>query len=178
MKRLLPVAIPLLLSAHAGCTTVYAPPDEPLTEAGLEEAVQTLRETGERIEILEDGLRVEVYVYRWRRHLPPPAFGLRDPLLFDSALSEGHEVRMLSGPPRSVYLPYTSILAVEARSWPLWAGVELAVDEAMDDATIDGPVVIRARDVAEAERLADAIDRVRRARQPPAASSSAPAPGD
>jgi hypothetical protein len=167
-----PTALLLLfLVAQAACTTVYAPPDEPLTEEGLEEAIQTLQEVGDRVAILEDGLQAEVYLYEWRSLPPPPGIEFDDLLLSDSTFPEDQQVLMLVGPARSVYLPFSSIRAVEARSWPMWSGVELEVSEAGEE-ELDGPVVIKAHDVEEAERLADAIDRVRRARQPAAEDPS------
>jgi len=173
-----PAALLLLfLVVQMACTTVYAPPDEPLTEEGLEEAIQTLQEMGDRVSILEDGLQAEVYVYEWRPVPPPPGLEFEDLLLSDSAFPEDQQVRMLVGPVRSVYLPFASIRAVEARSWPMWSGVELEVAEA-DGVELDGPVVIKAHDVEEAERLADAIDRVRRTRQPAARAPSATDPPD
>ena len=167
----------LLLVAQTACTAVYAPPNEPLTEEGLLEAIQTLQEADERVAILEDGLQVEVYVYEWRSLPPPPELGLHDRLLSDSMLPEGEQMRMLTGPPHSVYLPYASIRTVEARSWPMWSGVELMVAEAGEEEFV-GPLVIKADDVEEAERLADAIDRVRRTRQPAAQAPSETAPPD
>jgi ABC-type proline/glycine betaine transport system ATPase subunit len=59
----------------------------------------------------------------------------------------------------------------------MWSGVELEVAEAGEE-ELDGPVVIKAHDVEEAERLADAIDRVRRTRQPAVRAPSAIAPAD
>jgi len=171
-----PLAL-LLLLAQTACTTVYAPPDEPLTEAGLEEALQTLQEAGDRVAILEDGLQIEAYVYEWRSLPPPPEIEFDDLLLSDSTFYEDHKTRMLVGPARSVYLPLASIRAVEARSWPMWAGVEIAVAEE-GRGELDGPLVIKARDVEEAERLADAIDRLRRARQAAARPPSSSAPPD
>jgi hypothetical protein len=167
----------LLLAAQVACTVVYAPPSEPVTEEALLEAIETLQEAGERVAILEDGLQLEVYVYEWRSFPPPPELGLHNRLLSDSMFPEGEQIQMLTGPPRSVYLPYASIRAVEARSWPMWSGVEIAVAEG-DEGYPDGPLVIRAQDVDEAERLADAIDRVRRARQPTAGAPSATSPAD
>ncbi len=172
-----PTLFLFLLVAQVACTTVYAPPDEPLTEEGLADAIQTLQETGERVAILEDGLQVEVYVYEWQRLPPAPELEFHELLLSDSILPDGRQARMLTGPPRSVYLPYASIRAVEARSWPMWSGVEIVVAGTGEE-DLDGPLVIKAHDVEEAERLVDAIDRVRRARQPAARDPSATAPPD
>jgi hypothetical protein len=167
-----PALLLLFLVAQIACTTVYKPPDEPLTEDGLADAIRTIRETGDRVAILEDGLQLEVYVYEWQPLPPPPALDFDDLLLYESRFPEEQQVRMLVGPARSVYLPFASILAVEARSWPMWAGVELAVSEA----GLDGPLVIKARDVEEAQSLADAIDRLRRARLPAAPDPPPTAP--
>jgi hypothetical protein len=172
-----PLLLPLFFLAQAACTTVYAPLDEPVTEEGLAEAIETLQAAGERVAILEDGLQVEVYVYEWRRLPPPPDLEWDELLLPDPIFLEDQETRMLTGPPRSIYLPYASIRAVTARSWPMWSGVELVVAGEGDE-ELDGPLVIKAHDVEEAERLADAIDRVRRARQPTAEGPSAPVPSD
>ena len=73
-----------------------------------------------------------------------------------------------------------SIRGVEARSWPLWSGVELEIGGA-DGEGFDGPLVIRANDAEEAERLSDAIDRARRSRLPVSdvdASGEAAQPAD
>jgi hypothetical protein len=172
-----PSLLLLLLVAQVACTTVYAPLDEPLTEEGLADAIQTLEETGERVTILEDGLQVEVYVYEWRRLPSPPELEFHELLLSDSMFPDGRQTRMLTGPPRSVYLPYASIRSVEARSWPMWSGVEIAVAGTGEE-DLDDPVVIKAHDVEEAQRLADAIDRVRRTRQPAAAAPSTTVPPD
>lgn len=172
-----PVLFLVFFLVQMACATVYAPPDVPLTEEGLAEAIGTLLEAGDRVAILEDGLQVEVYVYEWRRLPPPPGFEFDEIFFPDSLFEEDHETRMLVGPPRSVYLPFRSIRAVEARSWPMWSGVEIAVAEA-DRGELDGPLVIKARDVEEAERLADAIDRVRRARQPADPDPSSEVPPD
>jgi len=172
-----PSLLLLLLVAQMACTAVYAPPNEPLTEEGLVEAIQTLQEADERVVILEDGLQVEVYVYEWRRLPAPSGLQFHELLLSDSMFPEDQQTRMLVGPARSVYLPFASIRAVEARSWPMWSGVELVVEEAGEE-ELDGPLVIKAHDVEEAERLADAIDRVRRARQPAVRDPSATAPPD
>jgi len=165
------------LVAQMACTTVYAPPDEPLTGEGLEDAIQTLQQAGDRVAILEDGLQVEVYVYEWRSVPRPRDLEFDEFFLSDSMFPEDHQTRMLVGPARSVYLPFASIRAVEARSWPMWSGVELMVAEAVEEELV-GPLVIKADDVEEAERLADAIDRVRRARQPAAQAPSETAPPD
>jgi hypothetical protein len=163
--------------AQLACTTVYAPPDEPLTKNDLADAIQTLQETGERVMILEGGLQVEVYVYERRRVSPPPEIGLDGRLLSDPVFPEDQQTFVLTGPPRSVYLPYASIRTVKARSWPMWSGVELVVVEEGGEGP-EGPLVIEAQDVEDAERLADSIDRIRRARQLDTRAPAAPAPAD
>jgi hypothetical protein len=159
-----------LLVAQVACTTVYVPLSESPTEASLAEAMQILQETDDRVVLLEDGIQLEVYFYEWRRLPPPLGLALHERLLDDSMFPEDQQARFLTGPRRDVYLPYASIRAVEARSWPMWSGVELEVAGANGEG-LDGPLVIRANDAEEAERLSDAIDRARRARLPVAAES-------
>jgi hypothetical protein len=93
---------------------------------------------------------------------------------------ETHKERRLVGPKRDVVLPYEAIRSVRAKSWPLWSGVELELSDPSrrPDA---GPVIIKARNEEHAQRLSDAIDRVRRARLPeptPAAAPGAEAPAE
>jgi hypothetical protein len=166
----------LLLLAQAACTSVYVPPNEPLTETGLAEAIALLQATDERVEVLEDGLQLEVYFYEWRPLPQPARLDIHRGTLNDSLFSESQRTRMLAGPRRSVYLPYASIGAVAARSWPLWSGVELEVLEA-GVVNLAGPVVIRADDAEEAARLSDAIELARRARSsvPDRVGSTSPA---
>jgi hypothetical protein len=102
--------------------------------------------------------------------------------------TEAQYERRLVGPKRDIYLPYTSILAVQARSWALWSGVELELDVEFQlrgprgrEAAFgrfggDDPVVIRARDEQDAQQLSEAIDRVRRAHLPIVAPAPDAAP--
>ena len=124
--------------------------------------------------MLEDGLQADVYYYEWREIPDPlevnPAGGF-----FDEPLGRSrHRVRMLTGPRESVYLRYAMIDAVEAHSWPLWAGVEIQV-AGLSGRDSDGPLVIRAADAEEAVRLTDAIDCLRRARDPDSTAATEPA---
>ena len=187
--RRLRTALISALTATFACTTVYLPEDDPLTETTLGEAIETLRDSDGLVELLEDGIVVDLYVYEWRR---VETSEWRDPREFrigGDFGTETHYQRRLVGPKRDVYLPYTSILAVQARIWPLWSGVELELDSSfqlrgssvreapLGRAGDDGPVVIKARDEQEAQKLSEAIDRVRRARLPTAESADSPAAG-
>lgn len=170
------------LTAAFACTTTHLPQGDPLTEATLSEAIEILRDSDGRIELLEGGLVVDLYIYEWRRVVRDD---WRDPRDLRIGADFGpHYERRLVGPKRDVYLPYASILTVRARSSPLWSGVELELDAEfqlrgpwgrgarfgrMGDAD---PVVIRARDEQDAQQLSEALDRVRRAHLP----SVAPAP--
>jgi len=161
LARALLVAWPAIF----GCASVYVPPDEPPTEASLGEAIATLRDTDARVELLEDGLVADVWVYELRR---VSSTSWRDPhdwRMDDPIGPENQHVRMLVGPKRGVHLPYASIRSVTARVWPLWSAVEIVVDEATRDPDA-GPVVIKVGSKEEAQRLSDAIDRVRRTRIP------------
>jgi hypothetical protein len=161
--RISALVVPLLVSL-LGCTTVYQPPEQPPTEATLESAIRTLQESEAEIEMLEDGLQLVAYVYEWREPIEPTAFYGDRRFGHGSSTPSGRSVRMLVGPARDVYLPYARIEKVSARSWPLWSGVEIDVSVASDLA-IEGPLVIEASDVEEAQRLTDSIDIIRRVRQ-------------
>jgi hypothetical protein len=178
------------LTATFACTTVYLPEDDPLTEATLSEAIETLRDSDGRVELLEDGIIVDLFVFEWRRietsHWRDP----RDYRIGGGLGADAEYQRRLVGPKRDVYLPYTSILAVRARSWPLWSGVELELDAAFQlrDSRVhqaplgrtgdDDPVVIKARDEQDAQSLSEAIDRIRRARLPVAEPAEPAEPAD
>jgi len=185
-ERRLRTALPAALAAALACSTVHLPQAAPVTEASLGEAIETLNDSGGRVELVEGGIVADLYVYEWRR---VERSDWRDPrdLRRGGALGiEADSERRLVGPKRGVYLPYRSILAVRARSWPLWSGVELELDEAFrlrgprvreapsGRAWDDAPVVIKARDEQDARKLSEAIDRVRRARLPAAEPAEAP----
>jgi hypothetical protein len=157
--------------------TVHRPLDEPVTEAALAAAIEIIHATGARVEMLEDGLQADVYRYEWTELPGPPEIHSTDGF-FGEPIASRPRVRMLAGRRESVYLPYAWIHAVEARSWPLWAGVEIQV-AGVSDTELEGPLVIRAGDAEEAARLTDAIDCLRRARRlgsAPLAGVSAPPP--
>jgi len=146
-----------------GCTTVYQPPDAPPTEESLESAIRTLRESDADIEMLEDGLQLTAYLYRWTQPMDSMGFSGNGHFGRGSTLSSTPPIRSLVGPAREMYVPYARIQKVTAHSWPLWAGVEIDVS-GPDDLTVEGPLVVEAQDVEEAQRLTDAIDTVRRVR--------------
>ena len=165
-RRRLRIALASALAATFACTTVYLPEDDPLTEATLSEAIEVLRDFEGSVELLEDGIVVDLYVFTWRRKVRVGGdFG-----------TEVTYQRRLIGPKRDVYLPYTSILSVRARSWPLWSGVELELDSTIQlrkswarqappgRSGDEDPVVIKVQGEEEAQKLSEAIDRVRRAR--------------
>jgi hypothetical protein len=179
-RRRLRTALVSALAATCACTTVYLPENDPLTEATLSEAIEVLRDFDGRVELLEDGIVVDLYVFTWRRKVRVGGdFG-----------TEVIYQRRLIGPKRDVYLPYTSILSVQARSWPLWSGVELELDSTIQlrkswarqappgRSGDDDPVVIKVRDEQEAQKLSEAIDRVRRARLLAAESAESPPAAD
>lgn len=179
-RRRLRIALVFVLAATFACTTVYLPENDPLTEATLSEAIEVLRDFDGRVELLEDGIVVDLYVFTWRRKVRVGGdFG-----------TEVIYQRRLIGPKRDVYLPYTSILSVQARSWPLWSGVELELDSTIQlrkswarqappgRSGDDDPVVIKVRDEQEAQKLSEAIDRVRRARLLAAESAESPPAAD
>jgi len=169
-----------LLSLTFACATIYEPPEEPLTEEALAEAMETLRESEGRVELLEDGIVADIYVYEWRYAPRDDWHDRRDWRMGVDIGPETHKERRLVGPKRDVVLPYEAIRSVRAKSWPLWSGVELELADPWRHPDA-GPVIIKARNEEHAQRLSDAIDRVRRARLPeptPAAAPEAEAPAE
>jgi len=176
--RRLRIALTAAITTTFACSTVYLPQDEPLSEATLSEAIETLRDSDGRVELLEDGIVVDLFVYEWRRVEVSDWHGRGDIRMGADFGTEFEYQRRLVGPKRDIYLPYESILAVQARSWALWSGVELELDDTFQlrrpppgappfaGAENGGPVVIQARDELDAQQLSEAIDRVRRARLP------------
>jgi hypothetical protein len=188
-RRRLRIPLAIALAATFACSTVYLPQDEPLTEATLSEAIETLRDSDGRVELLEDGMVVDLFVYEWRRLEVSDWHDRRDIRMGADFGTETQYQRRLVGPKRDVYLPYQSILAVQARSWPLWSGVELELDSSfqlrsapgearLGRAGDGGPVVIKARDEQDAQLLSEAIDRVRRARLLGPGPADPPAPAE
>lgn len=190
-RRRLRIALTAALTATFACSTLYLPKNEPLTEASLSGAIETLRDSDGRVQLLEDGIVVDLFVYEWRRVETNDWHDRFDSRMAADFGTEAHFQRRLVGPKRGVYLPYPSILAVRARSWPLWSGVELELDatfklrrkppgEALPGRAGDGgPVVIKARDEQDAQELSEAIDRLRRARLPgPEPADSKPTADD
>jgi len=190
--RRLRIALTAAITTTFACSTVYLPQAEPLTEATLSEAIETLRDSDGRIELLEDGIVVDLFVYEWRRVEVSDWHGRGGIRMGPGFGTEVQYQRRLVGPERDVYLPYESILAVQARSWPLWSGVELELDGTFQlrrpppgvapfaRAKNGDPVVIKARDELDAQQLSEAIDRVRRARlpEPDPEDSTAPVVGE
>ena len=139
-------------AAALGCITEYKPRETPLNEASLGVVV-----------LQEGGLQITAYLYA--RHEPVETRIYRgDP--FDRrsfAAPTEPPIRLLSGPSLEVFLPYERIEKVEARSWPLWAGVEIGIGSG-EDLAVEGPLVVEVGSKEEARRLTDAIEVIRRAR--------------
>lgn len=161
-----PSALALLATLQLACTTVHRPLDEPVTEDTLAAAIETIQGSGARVEMLEDGLQADAYRYEWRELEDPPEMHPMGGDLWEPMRLPPRRVRMLAGPRENVYLPYSWIESVEARSWPLWSGVEIQV-VGSSEVGLEGPLVIRADDADEAARLTDAIDCLSRARRLP-----------
>jgi len=167
------IFLALCVATAFGCVTEYQPSESPLDEASLADAIRTVEESEAAIELHEGGLQITAYLYQWREPLQPSLF--RDDAFGHRAFDppSRQRMRLLSGPAREVYLPYDRIEKVEARSWPLWTGVEIGIGSAPDLA-VEGPLVIQAGSQDEARRLTDAIETIRRARMLSAAIDPAP----
>ena len=161
-RRLVALLTGCVLVSFA-CATRFAPPDEPVTEAGLAEALEWLNDPESEVELLEDGLRADVWVYERVRVSPNYGVTLAQRRLTHAIAPEIIYRKMLTGPKPGIVIAYASIHSVSAWSWPAWSGVEIALTN-VEPGAEPGPIVIRVRDEGAANRMSAAIDRLRRAR--------------
>jgi hypothetical protein len=144
--------------ALLACSSVTPPADIPVTEASLDEAAAVVRETAARnpnFQLVEGGISVEAYQWIWRDHT------VVDPVIVGSIVVPGaprvvHE-RELVGP-APYYVPFREVAGVAVRRWAIGVGIELSVDGTAE------PLFIQMKDAETAQRLADALDVLRRAR--------------
>jgi len=155
----------LCAASALGCITEYQPEAAPLDEGSLAEAIRVVEESEAAVELQEGGLQITAFLYERSRRVDPDVY-FGDPFDRHRTFVGGPpppRMRLLSGPAREVFLPYDRIEKVEARSWPLWDGVEIDIGSAVDLA-VEGPLVIEVGSKDEARRLTDALDLIRRAR--------------
>lgn len=158
----------LALAGALACGSLYAPEPLPLTGDSLREATEVLREAAARrgdIRLVEGGLVLDAYFYEWREWLEweeleagVPGDLSREPIAVQQPYLRRE--RMLEGP-RSVYVPLEGLGAAQVRTWAFGCGVEIEL------AGQPEPAFLETADTAEAERLAGALDVLRRAHAAP-----------
>lgn len=157
------------LAALVGCGGLHPPAVDPFAGGDAASARASVeRATAGRtdVRLVEGGLIVHAMVYERRAS---PRWKTADPVRTDIMLDPRDpwvvEEDVLVGP-RELYVPLASLEAVWVREWAVGEGVELEL------AGEPARVVLRAGDRAEAERLAAALEALRRA----AAGEGAAAP--
>ena len=168
----------LAASLLPACSGLRPPNPIPVSgDAVLGASAHLRRVADERddLELVEGGLLAEFYTYEWQeRHAWDPLYETADPNA--PANPRVLRERILVGP-QQTYLAFGQVTGVRVIRWLVGAGVELDVTGRSE------PLVLSVRDADEAQALADALDLLRRARDPagppeaPAGTSSdAPAP--
>ena len=154
----------LCVVAQLACGSLVPPADIPVTEKSLDEAATVVREMAARdpnFQLVEGGISVEAYQWTWRERVvdEPDAWG--GPMVVGSVVVPGAprlvRERVLAGPTRQ-YVGLRDLVGVAVRRFTIGAGVELTLEGAAE------PIVVETSDAQTAQRLADALDLLRRAR--------------
>ncbi len=160
----------LCVVAQLACGSLVPPTDLPVTETSLDDAAAVIRETVARdpnFQLVEGGISVEAYQWSWREHV------VDEPVIVGSVVVLGtpHIVRerVLVGPTRH-YVAWRELLGVAVRRWAIGAGIELTLDGAAE------PIFVETSDAQTAQRLADALDLLRRARHAETPEEKTPLP--
>lgn len=150
--------------AQLACSGLAPPADIPVTETSLDEAAAVVRETAARdpnFQLVEGGISVEAYQWSWRERVvdEPEAWG--GPMVLGSVVVFGVprvvRERILVGPTRQ-YISFRELAGVAVHRFTIGAAVELTLDGAAE------PIFVETSDRQTAQRLADALDLLRRAR--------------
>jgi len=154
----------LALAGALACGSLYAPQPVPLTDDSVRQATAVLREAAARrgdVRLVEGGVALDAYFYEWREWLEweeleagVPGELSREPIATQQPYLRRE--RMLVGP-RSIYVPLEQLGPVRVRTWAFGSGVEIELPGQPE------PAFLETADVGEAERLAAALDVLRRA---------------
>jgi hypothetical protein len=144
------------LALALACASTYAPEPVSITEDGLAHASEVLRRAAERREDLrleEGGLVVDLLFYEWQTRLE-----------FD----DDAELLNLRGVQLGPRVPLDRLHAVRVREWAFGTGLEFLLEGEPE------PAILATEDLEEAQRLASALDLLRRARAEELASPPEP----
>ncbi|HBZ69411.1 MAG TPA: hypothetical protein DEP35_06635 [Deltaproteobacteria bacterium] len=160
----------LFLAAQLACGGLIPPTDIPVTEASLDEAAAVVRDTAARdpnFQLVEGGISVNAYEWSWRDRL------VVEPMIVGSIVTLGTpqiaRERVLVGPAR-YYVTFRELAGVAVRRWAIGSGIELSLDGATE------PIFVEMKDAQTAQRLADALDVLRRARHGETPEEKGPPP--
>jgi len=162
--------VALFVVAQLACGSVRPPADIPVTEASLDEAAAVVRETAARdpnFQLVEGGISVEAYEWSWRDRV------VVEPVVVGAVVSPGPprvvRERVLEGPARHTF-PFRDLAGVAVRRWAIGTSIELSIEGAAE------PIIVEMNDEQTAQRLADALDVLRRARQRESTEEKVPPP--
>jgi hypothetical protein len=135
------------------------PSDTPVTEASVDEAAAVVQEAAARdpnFQLVEGGLLLEAYQWVWRDRV------VMEPAIVGSVVVAPAprivRERALVGPARH-YVAFRELAGVAVRRWTIGtAGIELSLDNGEE------PIFMETSDAQSAQRLADALDLLCRAR--------------
>jgi hypothetical protein len=160
----------LCVVAQLACGGLTPPADIPVTETSLDEAAAVVRETAAQnpnFQLVEGGISVEAYQWAWRDHT------VVEPMIVGSIVWVGTprivRERELVGP-APYYVPFRRLAGVAVRRWAIGAGIELSVEDATE------PLFVEMKDAQTAQRLADALELLRRARHNETPEEKGPLP--
>jgi|GEM_PF-3606526 len=150
--------------AQLTCASLTPPADIPVTETSLGQAAAVVREVATQdpnFQLVEGGISVEAYQWSWRdRIVVEPDTGaapmVAGPIVILGAPRVVRE-RVLVGPARHSFA-FQELAGVAVRRWTIGVGIELSLDGTAE------PIFVEMNDVQTAQRLADALDLLRRAR--------------
>jgi hypothetical protein len=147
------------------------PPSEtPVTEASVDEAAVVVQEAAARdpnFQLVEGGLSLKAYQWVSRDQV------VVEPTIVGSVIALGAprvvRERVLVGPARH-YVAFRELAGVAVRRWAIGVGIELSLYGGEE------PIFMETNDAETAQRLADALDLLRRARHRETPEEKSPAP--
>jgi hypothetical protein len=160
----------LCVVVQLACGSLTPPADLPVTETSLDEAAAVVRETAARdpnFQLVEGGISVEAYQWSWRDRV------VVEPMVVGSIVALGAprivRERVLVGPARH-YVALRELAGVAVRRWAIGAGIELLLEGATE------PIFVETNNAQTAQRLAAALDLLRRARHGETPEEKGPLP--
>ena len=146
----------LCVAAQLACGGLMPPSETPVTEASVDEAAVVVQEAAARdpnFQLVEAGLSLEAYQWVWRERIvvEPTIVG---PVIALGATRVVRE-RVIVGPARH-YVAFRDLAGVAIRRWAIGVGIELSLYD-------EEPIFMETNDAQTAQRLADALDLLRRA---------------